>query len=87
LTKGRQVAKVTLEEVVAQLKRDPGHPVRAKVGDLMIEVRAVDGHVSGKPAAEVFAELGPWAGESTEEMLHRLAAARRSGDQRSIPDL
>ena len=78
---------MTLEEVVALLKRDPGHPVRAKVGDLTIEVRAVDGPGAGRSAADVFAALGPWAGESTEEILRVLAEARRSGGQRSVPEL
>ncbi len=87
LGEGRQVEDVTLEEVVAQLKRDPGHPVRAKVGDLTIEVRAVAGQGAGKSAADVLAELGPWAGESTEEILHLLAEARRRGGQRSVPEL
>ena len=81
------MTEVTLEEVVAQLKRDPGHPVRAKVGDLTIEVRAVDGPGAGKSAADVFATLGPWAGESTEEILPVLAEARRSGGRRSVPEL
>jgi len=81
------VADITLEDVVAQLKRDPDHPVRAKVGDLTIEVRAVDGQVSGKTAADVFGELGPWAGESTEEILGLLAEARRLGGRRSVPEL
>lgn len=87
LWKGPQVAEVTLEEVVAQLKKDPGQPVRARVGDLTIEVRAVDEQGAAKSAAEVFAELGPWAGESTDEILHLLAEARRSGGQRSVPEL
>ncbi len=85
--KGTQVAEVTLEEVVAQLKREPGHPVRARVGDLTIEVRAVDDQGAARSAAEVFADLGPWAGESTEEILHLLAEARQSGSQRSVPEL
>ena len=78
---------VTLEEVVAQLKRDPGHPVRTKVGDLTIEVRAVDETAAGRSAADVFAELGPWAGETTEQILHLLAEARRTGGQRAVPEL
>lgn len=81
------MAEVTLDEVVAQLRRDPGHPVRAKVGDLTIEVRAVDGQGVGKSAADVFADVGPWAGESTEEILHLLAEARRGGGQRSVEEL
>jgi len=87
LPKGTQVAHVTLEELVAQLKTDPGHPVRARVGDLTIEFRAIDEHGAAQSAADVFAELGPWAGESTEEILHLLAEARRSGGRRSVPEL
>jgi hypothetical protein len=81
------VADLTLEDVVAQLRREPGHPVRAKVGDLMIEVRAVDGQDSGQSAADALANLGPWAGESTEEIFRVLADARRRGGQRPVPEL
>jgi hypothetical protein len=83
----KQVSPVTLEEVVAQLKRDPDHPVRTKVGDLTIEVRAVREPEENRTAADAFAEIGPWAGESTEEILRILADARRSGGQRSVPEL
>jgi len=82
-----QVAEVTLDEVLAQLKKDPGRPVRARVGELTIEVRAVDEREAARSAADVFAELGPWAGESTEEILHLLAEARRRGGQRPAPEL
>ena len=87
LFKGSQVTEVTLEEAVAQLKKDPGHPVRARVDDLTIEVRAIDEQGAAQSAADVFADLGPWAGESTEEILHLLAEARRSGGRRSVPEL
>jgi hypothetical protein len=38
-------------------------------------------------AADIFEELGPWAGETTEEILHVLAEARRTGGQRKVPEL
>ena len=76
------MSPVTLEEVVAQLKQVPDHPVRTKVDDLTIEVRAVREPEGNRTAADVFAEIGPWAGESTEEIL-RIADARRSGGRRS----
>ena len=75
----------TLDEVVEQLKKDPGHPVRTKVGDLTIEVRAVAERPAERSAADLFAEIGPWAGETTEEVLALLAEARRRGGQRSVP--
>ena len=77
----------TLEEVVEQLKRDPTLAVRTKVGDLTIEVRAVSEPPVEKSAADLFAALGPWGGESTEEILALLAEARRQGGRRSIPGL
>jgi len=77
----------TIEEAVEQLKRDPSHPVRTRVGGLTIEVRAVVEPPAQKSAAELFAELGPWAGETTEELLEMLAEARRQGDQRALPEL
>jgi hypothetical protein len=80
------VAK-TIEEAVEQLKRDPTQPVRASVGGLTIEVRAVPEPAGDTSAAEVFAGLGPWAGETTEQILELLAAARRQGGQRSVSDL
>ena len=85
--KNTQVSDVTLEEVVTQLKKEPGRPVRTRIGDLTIEVRAVDEPAAARSAADVFAEIGPWAGESTEDVLRLLAAARHSGGQRRVPDL
>lgn len=77
----------TLDEVVEQLKKDPDHPVRTKVGDLTIEVRAVAEAPTERSAADLFAEIGPWAGETTEEVLAFLAEARQRGGQRSVPQL
>ena len=77
----------TLEELVEQLKRDPGHPVRTRLGDLTIEVRAVAEPRADKSAADLFAEVGPWAGETTDEILAILAEGRRQGGQRPVPEL
>ena len=77
----------TLEELVEQLKPDPSHPVRTQLGGLTIELRAVADPPAGKSAAELFAEVGPWAGETTEGILAILAEARRHGGQRPVPEL
>ena len=77
----------TLEEVVEQLKRDPAHAVRTKVGDLTIEVRAVPEPTVERSAAELFGELGPWGGETTEEILALLAEGRRVDGRRSVSGL
>ena len=77
----------TIEEAVELLKRDPTQPVRTRVGGLTIDVRAVAEPADERSAAELFAELGPWAGETTEEMLELLATARRHGGRPSVSEL
>lgn len=77
----------TIEEVVAQLRRNPAHPVRANLGGLAVEVRAIPEQQEAGSAAELFAAIGPWAGESTDEILAILAKARAQGSQRVVADL
>jgi hypothetical protein len=77
----------TLYEAVQHLKRDPDQPVRATIEGLTVEVRVVPSASTGRSAAAVFAEIGPWEGETTEEMLAFLAEARRAGGRRSVPEL
>jgi hypothetical protein len=73
----------SLEEAVERLRRDPVHPVEAIVGDLRIEIR-----VKAPPsAADLFREIGPWEGETTEELLQRLAEERRRGGSAVPPAL
>jgi hypothetical protein len=81
-----KVAK-TLDEALQQLKLEPGQPVRATVEGLTVEVRVVPDLTVSRSAAELFAEIGPWEGETTDEMLEFLAEARRRGSQRSVPEL
>ena len=77
----------TLHEAVRQLKRRPNHPVRATVDGMTVEVRVVSPAQDDGSAAELFAQVGAWQGESTEEMLEFLARARRGGSQRPVPEL
>ena len=76
----------TIEEAVALLKKDPSRAVRTTVEGLTIEVRTVP-EPTGASAADLFARLGPWAGETTEEMLELLARARRQSGRRVVPEL
>ena len=77
----------SLEEAIAQLRRDPTRPVRATVAGLTVEVRRVPDVLATRSAADVFAVLGPWEGETTEEMLNFLRAARRQGGRRAVTEL
>jgi hypothetical protein len=53
----------------------------------MVEVRAVSDLPAEHSAAEVLSAIGPWAGETADEMLAILAGARRSSSQRDVPEL
>jgi hypothetical protein len=72
----------TLDEALQRLKREPGEPVRATVEGMTVEVRVVPGPPVIRSAADVFAEIGPWEGETSQEMLEFLAEARRQVPQR-----
>lgn len=50
---------------------------------MTIEVRAVVEAAGDRSAADVFAALGPWAGETTDELLVLLSDARR-GSGRAV---
>jgi hypothetical protein len=73
----------TLEEAIQRLRRDPGHPVEAIVGDLRVEIRVK----APRSAADLFREIGPWEGESTEDLWKRLEEERRRGGSGEPPAL
>ncbi len=73
----------SLEEAIQRLRLDPRHPVEAVVGDLRVEVR-----VKAPPsAADLFQEVGPWEGESTDELFERFAMERHRGGSGEPPAL
>ncbi len=73
----------SLEEAIERLRRDPVHPVEAVVGGLVVEMRVK----APRSAADLFREVGPWEGESTEELCNRLAEDRRRGGSAEPPAL
>jgi hypothetical protein len=79
--------QTTLDEAVAQLERDPRHPVRARVGELDLEIRVVVG--SGQAQAglgDLMAAAGPWEGESTEDLIRILREGRDAGGSAEPPE-
>ena len=76
-----------LQDALLELKREPGHPVRARVGDLTLEIRVVPDRAAGRSAAQIFAGLGAWAGESTEEITGIVAGVRDVGGRRDVRGL
>jgi hypothetical protein len=81
------VSAQVLDEALAQLRSDPRHPVRVRLDDLTVEMRAVEGPSSGVSAADSFDSIGPWEGETMDEILEMLAAARQGGGRRGVTSL
>jgi len=82
-----------LDQAVEALKRDPTHAVRARVGGLTVEIRAVPEGLARplapgeKSAGDVFREIGPWEGETLDELLAFFAETRRRGGSRNVPGM
>jgi hypothetical protein len=67
-----------LDAAVAALRKDPTKPVRAKVLDMTVELRAVSDDEGESSAARAFESIGAWEGETTESLLDLLSAHRRA---------
>jgi hypothetical protein len=78
-------AKSPLEDALAALRRDPMHPVRVHVEDMDVELRAVRTPEPEIPLGDYLASLGPWEGESTEQLLEILREGRRMGGSKEPP--
>jgi hypothetical protein len=77
----------TLEEALMALKHDPSRPVRAHVDDLDVELRAVPHRRRQGPGLGTrMAALGPWQGESTEEIIRILREGREAGGRAAPPE-
>ena len=74
---------IPLDDAIKALKRDPAHPVLVKVDEeLTVEVRAVTpGPASMRSAADVFREVGPWEGETGEELDALFADVRQRSNR------
>jgi hypothetical protein len=78
----------SLEEAVAELKRDPHRPVQARVDNLDVEIRvlATPAHADAG-LGDRMAAAGPWQGETEEEILTMLREARRAGSTEDPPQM
>jgi hypothetical protein len=80
----------TLEEAVAELRRDPSTPVHLVVDGIEVEVRRAEpapipGASDQSNLGDRIAALGPWEGESTDDLV-QIIRQGRDGSQ-ALPDL
>ncbi len=71
----------TLDEAVAKLERDPEHAVTAEVRGMVVELRCQ----VRRTAADIFKEVGPWEGESQQELTDLVRDGRRNGGSEEPP--
>ena len=64
----------TLEEAVAELKRDPSLPIRVVVNDVEVELRLVS-ESSAQPSYDAL-NGARWHGESAEELIRIIREGR-----------
>jgi hypothetical protein len=77
----------SLEEAVAELKRDPSHPVHARVDGLDVEIRVVPSIDTHPGAGARLAAIGPWEGIALDELDRILPQAREAGGSAPAPDM
>ncbi len=78
----------SLDEALAELKRDPANAVHARVEGMEVELRVV----SQPPSSEMrlgdwMASAGPWQGETEDEILEILREGRRTGGSAEPPEM
>jgi hypothetical protein len=68
-----------MDQALEALRRDPTHTVRARVGDLTVELRAVADVPAGvaRSAADALREIGRWEGETYEELVALFGGVRQ----------
>ena len=79
---------ITLDEALAELKRDPASAVHARVEGMEVELRVV----SRPPSPEMrlgdwMASAGPWQGETEDEILKILREGRSAGGNSEPPEM
>jgi hypothetical protein len=77
----------SLEEAVAELKRDPSRPVHARVDGLDVELRALPSNESQPGLGTRLAAIGPWEGVAVDDLMRILREGRESGGSAAPPEM
>jgi hypothetical protein len=77
----------SLEQAIAQLERDPSHPVQARVNGLDVELRVVPSNDTALGVGSRLAAIGPWDGISLDELDRILREDRAVGGSAPAPEM
>jgi hypothetical protein len=77
----------SLDEAIAELRRDPSHPVHAKVDGLEVELRVVPPNETHTGIGTRLAAIGPWEGIALDDLMKILREGRESGGSAAPPEM
>jgi hypothetical protein len=77
----------SLEQAVAELKRDPSRPVHARVDGLDVEVRVLPLNETHPGVGSRLAAIGPWEGIALDELDRLLREGREAGGSAPAPEM
>jgi len=75
----------TIEQAIIRLRNNPQRTVRARLDHMEVEIRVVSMGVRPKKLGDHLASIGPWSGESPEEISRTLADARKTSGTAEPP--
>ena len=75
------------EKAQAELQKSPNTPVRARLRELNVEIRIVDRKQREQQLGDLLTSLGPWTGESAEELSLLLTKSRKEGGSADPPEI
>lgn len=80
----------SLDEALAELRRNPANTVHVRIDGLDVELRAVppsSNRQDERKLGDWMAAAGPWQGETEEEALELLRQARRASGAAPPPEM
>jgi hypothetical protein len=87
MSRPQKVVPASLEEAVAELKRDPSHPVQARVEGLDVELRVLPSNETQPGVGSRLAAIGPWEGIALDELDRILREGRDAGGSAPAPEM
>lgn len=87
MSRPKKLIAPSLEEAVAELKRDPSHPVHARVDGLDVELRVLPSNETHPGVGARLAAIGPWEGIEFDELDRILREGREAGDSAPAPEM
>lgn len=87
MSRPEKLVPSSLEEAVAELKRDPSQPVRARVDGLDMELRVLPSNETQPGVGTRLAAIGPWEGIALDDLVRILREGRESGGSAAAPEM